>query len=143
MKSAENAIQFRTTGNSGRRRGFLLVDTLGGTALAVIALGMTLWVLTADMKLRRQNELARHALLTAENVLERLDLLGFDELQQAKADQVAAEYLKQAGVPGLDVRLNVEDKSGEMKFKRVMVNAGVNEKRVRIWRDRYPAGGVK
>lgn len=131
------------TGNSGWRRGFLLVDTLGGTALAIIAIGMTLWVLTADMKLRRQNEMARHALLAAENVLERLELLGFDELQQAKAEQVAAEYLKQAGVPGVEIRLNVEEKSGEMKFKRVVVSTGVNEKRVRIWRDRYPSGGMK
>ena len=127
--------------HGGLRRGFLLVDALAGTALAVIALGLILWVLSADMKIRNQQLQNQQMILAAENLMQRLEGVPFAELGQARVDAIAAEYQKQAGVPGLSFQVKLAETGGEPALKRLTLQgrAGALESmKIMIWRDRYP-----
>jgi len=131
---------------SGRRRGFLLVDALAGTALAVLALGMMIYVLSADMKIRRQQQQGQQLLLSVENVIHRLEGVPYAELTLGRVQGIAGEYKKQAGADGLHFELKLVDLPGEPAGRRLVVQGRVSKESagsVTLWRDRYPMGPGK
>lgn len=122
------------------RRGFLLVDALAGTALAVIALGMMIYVFTADMKIRRQQQQGQQVLLSVENVIHRLEGVPYAELTLGRMNTVVEDYLKQAG-GGLHFDLKLLDLPGEPVGRRLVVQGRISKQSagsITLWRDRYP-----
>lgn len=123
------------------RRAFLLVDALAGAGLAVIALSMMVWVMSADAKIRKAQEQKLILLHSSQNLVERLETVPFDALDQQKAETVTAELLNVTNWPDLHFKVTVSKESGTQQFKRVQVTGQVGTSDsliLKLWRDRYP-----
>ena len=122
------------------RRGFLLVDAFAGAGLAVIALSMMAWVLSADVKIRKAQEQRMILLQASQNLVERLETLPFDALDQKKADSVASGLLRVTQWPDLHFKVTISKVSGTQQFMRVQVTGQVGSSDtliIKLWRDRY------
>ena len=122
------------------RRGFLLVDAFAGAGLAVIALSMMAWVLSADVKIRKAQEQRMILLQASQNLVERLETLPFDALDQKTADSVASGLLRVTQWPDLHFKVTISKVSGTQQFKRVQVTGQVGSSDtliIKLWRDRY------
>jgi len=122
------------------RRGFLMVDAIAGAGLAVIALSMMVWVMSADVRIRTVQEQRMILLQASQNLIERLETISFDELDQQKADTVATSLLSVAHWPDLHFKVAVSKESVAQEFKRVRVTGQVGSSDtliITLWRDRY------
>ena len=122
------------------RRGFLLVDAFAGAGLAVIALSMMAWVLSADVKIRKAQEQRMILLQASQNLVERLETLPFDALDQKTADSVASGLLRVTQWPDLHFKVTISKESATRQFKRVQVTGQVGSSDtliIKLWRDRY------
>jgi hypothetical protein len=122
------------------RRGFLLVDAFAGAGLAVFALSMMVWVMSADVRIRKAQEQRMILLQASQNLIERLETLPFDALDQKTADSVASGLLRVTQWPDLHFKVTISKESGTQQFKRVQVTGQVGSSDtliIKLWRDRY------
>ena len=123
------------------RRAFLLVDCFAGAGLAVIGLGMMVWVMSADVRIRKAQDQKLILLQASQNLVERLETIPFDGLDQQKAESIAAELLNASRWPDLHFKVMVSKEAGHQEFKRVRVIGQVGSSDtliLKLWRDRYP-----
>lgn len=104
-----------------RRAGFTLIESCAAAALLVAAISLSVALVTSLARQRQAASLHAQAVLSADNVLERLT----SEPYEAITDERAAEVCRDARVaemlPGGDVHVTVASESGSPPGKRIEV----------------------
>ncbi|MEI7921476.1 MAG: hypothetical protein WCJ40_06165 [Planctomycetota bacterium] len=133
-----NGIHKKTGRN---RKAFLLVDGIAGAALAAIALGLTLWVLSTDVKIRKAQDQRIALLQSTQNLLERLETIAFEKLTAPLSESIATDLVKATNLPDLHFQVEIAHETAPVEFKRLRVKGQIGQSEsllIRLWRDRYP-----
>ncbi|MEX0715865.1 MAG: hypothetical protein WD066_04725 [Planctomycetaceae bacterium] len=109
------------------RRGSLVIELIAGLGVIGAVAAMALPLLTAVEAHRRATERRQIALVEAENILERLSLAPWDEIDGESAKSVELPPRCREALPGAELAVAVSDPTGVPPAKRIAVRIAWRE----------------
>ncbi len=104
-----------------RRRGSLLLDTVGGLIVFTIVMGLTVQVLAWAAAERKAASHRVCAILEAQNLIERFRATSFDQLDATARDVPKLGQRTKTFLPDGNVHVTVEPPDGPLGARRVTV----------------------